>query len=60
MSSITLSVAELAAVVLAAVALATTDASAVSRLAVAFIAKKLGIKPAEITRYQSATEDDSE
>lgn len=54
--TVTLSLVELAGVVGGAVALATTDAAAVSRLAVAFIAKKLGVKPSEVTRYEEATD----
>lgn len=58
--SVTLTTGELAAVVFAAVALAATDAAAISRLAVAFAAKKLGVKPGEVVRYDQATDGDDE
>lgn len=54
--TVTLTLLELGAVVGAAVALAVTDAAAISRLGVAFIAKKLGIEPQEVTRYDQATD----
>jgi len=54
--AVTMTLWELAAVVGAAVGLATTDAAAVSRLGVAFVAKKLGIKPAEVMKYDRATD----
>lgn len=54
--TVTLTLLELAAIVGAAVALATTDAAAVSRLGVAFVAKKLGIKPQEVMKYDRATD----
>jgi hypothetical protein len=41
----------------AAVALAATDAAAISRIAVAFIASKLGVEPGEVTRYHAATRE---
>ncbi|MDR9381818.1 MAG: hypothetical protein RI560_09145 [Natronomonas sp.] len=48
--------AQLATIVLVAVALASTDAAALSRLAIAWLSKKLGVKPGEITKYDSATD----
>lgn len=56
--SLSLSIAELAGIVGAAVALAVTDGAALSRLAVAWIAKRLGVEPGEVTKYQRATEDE--
>jgi hypothetical protein len=53
---LTLTTTELAAVVFVAVALAATDAAALSRLFVAVLAKKLGVKPSEIMRYDNATD----
>lgn len=53
-----LTLAQLAAIVLVAVALASTDAAALSRLAVAWLSKKLGVKPGEISKYDSATDGD--
>lgn len=55
---IELTTSELATIVFVAVALAATDAAALSRLFVAVLAKKLGIKPSEIMRYDSATDGD--
>jgi len=55
MTEITLSLMELGAVVAMAVGLAATDAAAVSRLAVSFAAKKLGVSPGEIYAYDQAT-----
>lgn len=54
-----LTLTELAGVVFVAVMLATTDAAAVSRLALAFASKKLGVKPADIQRYDDATDGES-
>lgn len=56
--TVTLSYVELAATVGAAVALAATDASALSRLAITYVAKRLGVEPGEIYRYDSATSGD--
>ncbi len=47
----------LAGIVFVAVGLAATDAASISRLAVAYLAKKLGIKPREIMAYGAATGD---
>lgn len=55
-----LALAELLAVVLGAVALATTDAAALSKMLLAWISKKLGVKPADIESYQQATDGDSD
>jgi len=55
--TITLTFVELAALIAIAVGLAATDAAAISRLGIAFAAKKLGIKPAEIMQYNSATDE---
>ena len=49
------SLAELAASVFVAVALAATDASALSRLFVCVLAKRLGVELAEIMNYADAT-----
>lgn len=56
--TVTLTLLEVAGVALAAVALAATDAAAISRLAIAFAAKKLGVEPSEVTRYDRATDGD--
>lgn len=56
--TVTLTLLEVAGVALAAVALAATDATAISRLAIAFAAKKLGVEPSEVTRYDRATDGD--
>jgi hypothetical protein len=56
--TVTLSYVELAATVGAAVALAATDASALSRLGITYVAKRLGVEPGEIYRYDSATSGD--
>jgi len=55
--TITLTFLQLAALIGIAVGLAATDASAISRLAVAWVAKKAGIEPSQITRYNDATND---
>jgi len=55
--TITLTFVELAGLIAMAVGLAATDASAISRLAVAWTAKKAGIEPSQITRYNNATDD---
>lgn len=55
MSNLTLTLVELGAIVAFAVGLASTDAAAVSRLAVSFSAKKLGVSPGEIYAYDQAT-----
>lgn len=59
MSSVTLTVGELASVVIFAVALASTDPAAISRLAVAALAKRAGLKPREIEQFEAATDGDS-
>jgi len=55
--SITLTFVELAGLLAIAVGLAATDAAAISRLGVAWVAKKAGIEPGEIMRYNNATDD---
>jgi len=55
--TITLTFVELAALIAIAVGLAATDAAAISRLGIAFVAKRLGIKPGEIMQYNSATDE---
>lgn len=39
-----------------AVELAVTDGAVISWLGVAFVAKKLGVEPGEVTRYDRATD----
>jgi hypothetical protein len=58
--TVTLTHLELAATVAAAVALAATDAAALSRLAVTVVAKRLGVKPRDIYRFDAATSGDAE
>jgi hypothetical protein len=53
---IEITLGELLGVVFVAVALAATDAAALSRLAVAFLAKKLGVEPDEIRATDRATD----
>jgi hypothetical protein len=55
--AIELTLYELGGIVLMAVGLAATDAAAVSRLVVAFLAKKAGIDPGQIRAYDKATTD---
>jgi len=57
--TLTLSLGELLALVLAAVTLAVTDGSALSRLGMAWLAKQLGVRPDEIRATSSATDDES-
>jgi hypothetical protein len=59
-TTVALTLAELAAVVAVAVALATTDAAAVSRLGLAWVSKRAGVAPREITRYDRATDGDDD
>ncbi|MFT4930269.1 MAG: hypothetical protein ACI91T_000135 [Natronomonas sp.] len=54
-----LTLSELAGVVFVAVVLAATDATALSRLFVCVLAKKLGVEPAEIMNYTDATSGNS-
>lgn len=58
--SLTLTLGELAAVVLVSVLLAVTDGSALSRLGVAWLAKKLGVRPEEIRATNDAADDADE
>jgi len=55
--SITLTFVELAGLLAIAVGLAATDAAAISRLVVAWVAKKAGIEPSQIARYNDATDE---
>ena len=55
-----LTLAQLTAVVLGAVVLASTDPAALSRLGMAWLSKKLGVKPGEISKYDAATDGDDE
>jgi hypothetical protein len=55
-----LSLAQLAAIVFGAVVLASTNAAALSRLGMAWLSKKLGVKPREISQYDNATDGDTE
>lgn len=54
--TVTLTLLELAGIVAGAVGLAATDAAALSRLAIAYTAKKLGVEPQEVTSYDRATD----
>lgn len=56
MSQVTLSLAELLAVVLVAVTLAVTDGAALSWLGIAWLAKRLGIEPSEMVAFKNATD----
>lgn len=58
--TVELTVAELAAVVGAAVVLSATDAAAISRLGVAFVAQRLGVEPGAIRSYDAATDGGSD
>jgi len=57
---VTLTTAELAAVVAGSAALASLDAAALSRLAVTAIGKKLGVKPSEIRGFSAAADGNSD
>lgn len=59
MTTVTLTLLELAGIVMLGVALAATDAAAISRMGVAFAGKKLGVQPGDITKYDTATDGDS-
>jgi hypothetical protein len=59
MSQLTLSLAELFAVVLVASTLAVTDGAALSRLGIAWLAKRLGVEPGEVVAYRNATDEDT-
>lgn len=58
--SVTLTLLELAAIVGGAVVLAVTDGAAISRLGIAWTAKRLGIKPRDVVRYDRATDGQQE
>lgn len=60
MSQVTLSLAELLAVVLVAVTLAVTDGAALSRLGTAWLAKRLGVEPGEVAAYQNSTDENTD
>ncbi len=53
--SVTLTMAELGAVVGLAVVLAVTDGAALSRIGIAFLAKKMGVSPSEVIATNAAT-----
>jgi hypothetical protein len=59
MSQVALSLAELLAVVLVAVTLAVTDGAALSRLGIAWLAKRLGVEPGEVVAYRNATDEEA-
>jgi len=54
--TVTLTLPELGGVVVVAVGLAATDAAALSDLAVAAVARRLGLEPGEVSRWSDATE----
>ena len=54
--SVTLSLTELGGVVAFAVALATTDAARISRIFIAYMARKLGVSASEIEKMDEATD----
>lgn len=58
MSSVTLTLTEIAAVVVFAVTLAATDAAALSRLCIAALSKRAGVSPTDIYQYEQATSGD--
>jgi len=55
-----LNLAQLITIVLGAVVLASTDPAALSRLGMAWLSKKLGVKPSDITKVDNATDGDDE
>lgn len=58
--AIELTLGELVTLVGLAVVLAVTDGAALSRLGMAWLSKKMGMKPREISRYETATDGDSD
>jgi len=60
MTNLTLTLVEMAGVVFAAVALAATDAAALSRLAVAWVAKRAGLEPREVLAFDRATDGEAD
>jgi hypothetical protein len=60
MSWVTLSLAELLAVVLVTATLAVTDGAVLSRPGIAWLAKRLGIEPGEVVAYRSATDEEAD
>ncbi|WP_154018396.1 hypothetical protein [Halolamina rubra] len=55
-----LTLAQLITIVLGAVVLASTDPAALSRLGMAWLSKKLGVKPRDITKVDNATDGDAD
>jgi hypothetical protein len=55
--TVTLTTAELAGVVVVSVGLAATDASALSDLAVAWVARRAGLEPQTVEQWQQTTDD---
>jgi len=60
MSQVTLSLAELLAVVLMAVTLAVTDGAALSRFGIAWLAKRLDVEPGKVVPYRNATDEEAD
>ncbi|UBF23483.1 hypothetical protein HRTV-28_gp45 [Halorubrum tailed virus 28] len=58
MSAIELQLYQLAAIVAGAVVLAATDAAALSRLGLAWLSKKMGVKPDDIRKTDAAVDGD--
>jgi len=59
MSSALLTFEQVAAVVIFAVVLASSDPAALSRIGETALAKRAGLKPREIRRFEAATEGES-
>lgn len=60
MTDVTLTLAELLGVVLFATTLAVTDGAALSKLLLAALGERIGVKPATVTAYDDATDDQDE
>ena len=58
--TVSLTLPQLAGLVALAVLLAVSDGAAISRLGVAWVAKRLGVEPGEVTKYDRATDGDGE
>lgn len=56
MSEVTLTLAQLGAILWIAVTLAVTDGAALSRIGITWTAKRAGVNPYEITQYDEATD----
>lgn len=56
MSTVTLTLAELVAIALGAAFLAVTDGARFSRVGIAYLAKKLGVRPGEIEATNDAAD----